>query len=228
MILMLPLTLYSEDKAEKPKESGKNELNTILENYPPQMIKDDRFEIKNLTFGRVYDLHGRGEVLNVEFELKNMTDQTMEFYIIVIAAYTVEKRDKSSFLKPLSDKDKILMRSFVPFPIEPKDFNKLPREMVNENFRYEYTNEKDSKEKSWVWLRFPRDIKKGINPSTGKTYTLNENLYVKTSHLSKYRKNYYFFNEVTLLIYDAAKVKEDSGFIMPVYKQILHIKGKRR
>ena len=55
--------------------------------------------------------------------------------------------------------------------------------------------------------------------STYHTYHLKDKLNIWTTHLSKYRNNYFFFNEVTILIFD-----KDGN---PLFRQLYSISGKR-
>ena len=56
--------------------------------------------------------------------------------------------------------------------------------------------DKDGKEIK-VLKKIPIDPKKGVD-FHGEIYKLNNRLYVKTSHLCKYKRNYNFFNEIAL------------------------------
>lgn len=209
LFLLIPLSLFSKEPAKvKKKEPEKGVRKMQIDRFPPGSILNDRFDVKNVSFNRTHDAKGRGEVLRVEFEVSSFVDEPMDLYIFAIAIH--EKIDKSisSFERPIPPKDYI--KNFVPFPYDVKNFQNTVGK------------------KDYVFVKFPRNPKAGINPSTGKQYKLTDKLFVKTTHLSKYRKNYVFFNTVIILIYDAKKLSNARGFPMPVFRQVYYISGIRR
>ncbi|HPX91426.1 MAG TPA: hypothetical protein PKZ93_07925, partial [Spirochaetota bacterium] len=66
----------------------------------------------------------------------------------------------------------------------------------------------------------PKNIKAAVDPKTGKPYLLEESIIFRTKFLSQYRKNYYFFNEITVLIFD-----EGENLL---YRQVFKVKEKKR
>ena len=81
------------------------------------------------------------------------------------------------------------------------------------NFEYDINGAKELK-------KYPKDYKLGVDPQTGKIYSLKDKIIVRTQHLNLYRKNFKFYNNVTIILYDdAGKMK---------FRQTYALKGKRR
>ncbi len=188
--------------AEKPKVST---------NIPSVSQYSDNFVIKNVFFNRRIDTGFKGEFLEVEFLIENKTDDPMDLYIFVIATYENVERTKSSFERPVPQRERI--RTFVPYP---DDIS---------NFSYTDTDEKgnvrkDNNGQEIVKLvKFPKNPKAGVDPKTGKPYHLVDKMQIYTMHLSKYRQNYFFYNNIAILVFD------EEG--KPVFRQLYEIKGKR-
>lgn len=218
IFLLVSVSVYSQtDKGKslqtvKPKESGKE---TVLEKpkpaqakpadgipaVPAQTLYSDKLQILNVNFNKKIDPTGKGELLETQFVVKNNLDDPQDIYIFVIATFEKFEKTKSSFERPIPEKERI--RSFVPYPFDIS------------NFEYQDAENKDKVK----LLKSPKNPKAGINPSTGKPYHLTDKLNMWTTHLSKYRNNYFFFNEVVILVYD----KEGSTIFRKYYK----ISGKR-
>lgn len=202
-ILLPGLSFSQENKVQDT--SKKSQI------IPVQSQYSNSFIIRDITFNKETDLHGKGEVLDVQFVLQNKTDDPMDLYIIVIASYEKKERTRSSFEMPIPEKDRI--RSFAPYPFD------------LENYQYPVTDTKGNQVKDASghakvrFQKFPKDPKQGINPITGKMYHLNDRLVIRTQHLSKYRTNYFFFNEVMVLIFN------NEG--QPQYRQQFKLSGIR-
>lgn len=201
LFLLIPLSLFS-----KQPEKGVKKMQ--IDKFPSGSILNDRFYVKNVSFNRTHDAKGRGEVLRVEFEVSSFVDEPVDLYIFAIAIHEKIDKNISSFERPIPPKDYI--KNFVPFPYDVKNF------------------QNSVGQKDYVFVKFPRNPKAGVNPSTGKQYKLTDKLFVKTTHLSKYRKEYVFFNTVIILIYDAKKLSNAQGYPMPVFRQVYYISGIRR
>ncbi len=201
LFLMMPLSLSS-------KEPSKGIKKDQVDKFPSGSIFSDKFDVKNFSFNRTHDAKGRGEVLRVEFEISSYIDEPMDFYIFIIALQEIVDKSISSFERPIPLKDYI--KNFVPFPFDLNNF-RVPAGAKDSGF-----------------VKFPKNPRLGVNPSTGKPYHLTDKLFVKTTHLSKYRKNYVFFNSVLILIYDAKRLSDKSGYTMPVFRQVFHLTGIRR
>ncbi|MGL4370572.1 MAG: hypothetical protein ACRCUT_13000, partial [Spirochaetota bacterium] len=63
------------------------------------------------------------------------------------------------------------------------------------------------------------DYKLGVNPATGKMYTLLDKIIIRSEHLTVYRKNFKYFNNVTVVIFD------DEG--KTKYRQTYYLDGRR-
>lgn len=203
LILLPGITFSQENKA--PENKKKSEIIPIQAQY------SDSFCIKNISFNKETDLYGKGEVLHVQFVLQNNTDDPMDLYVFVIATFEKKEKTCTSFELPVPEKERI--RSFVPFPLN------------LENFQYPVTDAKGNRVKDasgndrLIFVKFPKEPKQGVDPLTNRPYHLNEKLLIRTSHLSKYRTNYFFFNDVTILVFN-----QDG---QPQYRQIFKLKGFR-
>jgi len=213
-ILALPMMIFSQESTDKKAGSDapkkiESEINTSI---PVQAQYSEEFAIKNIEFSRKVDLVGKGDVLEVKMMFDNLNDDPKDLYIFVIASYEKTERTKSSFERPVPEKERI--RSFVPFPDNIENF-KYPEKDKQGNII------KNNKGKDkFKYIKFPKDSKAGVDPATQKPYRLNSKLLVVTEHLSKFRKNYFFFNEVAILVFD-----QDGK---PVFRQLYKLKGYRR
>lgn len=203
-LLLVPwLVMAEEDRA-----ADKWKINTSI---PAVSQYSDAFAIKNVFFNKRIDTGLKGELLEVEFMIENRLDDPQDLFIFVIATYEKVEKTKSSLERPVPPKERI--RTFVPFP---DDIS---------NFTYPDTDEKGNvkKDKDGMELvklvKFPKNPKAGVDPNTGKPYHLVDKLQIYTRHLSKYRQQYYFYNNIAILVFN-----EDGK---PVFRQLYEIKGKR-
>lgn len=196
LFLLLPVMLFSQ--TEK-KADGAD-----FTSFPVQALRSDFFTLKNLCFNKLIP-DTQGEVLEVEFQLENELDLDQEFYIFVIATYEKSYKTTSSFERPsLDDTDEIKL--LTPYP---NDIS---------NFEYSIKDEKGTESK--VLVKYPKNIKAGINPETGKMYLLRDYMTFRSRHLSKYGKKFRYYNEILILIFDNEEKL--------VYRQIYKVKEKRR
>jgi hypothetical protein len=207
VIITSPLVIYSQPEKEKKAEKG-----FIKSTIPVQSQYSNEFKIKNIYFNKRIDWGGKGDVLEVEFKIKNMIDDPQDLYIFIIATYEVEWKGRTSFQTPVPRKERVL--SFVPFPFDLKNFE-YPDVDKNGNIK------KDRKGREMVKLvKFPKNPRAGTDPDTGKPYHLKDNLIIRTTHLSRYRNNYFFFNEVAVLVFNSEG--------KPAFRQLYELKGYRR
>jgi len=207
LMLLIPSMLLSQDKGPAAaKKSMDSSVVPVLSQY------SNRFKVKDIYFNRKIDLGGRGEILEAEIIIENLMDDPIDFYLFTVASYEVKEKTSSSFERPVPGKDRI--RSFVVFPDDISNFQ-YPVRDAKGNIKKDYFG-KDIID----YKKHPHDSKKGINPSTGKLYHLKDKLVIRTYHLSKYRNNYFFFNEAALLIFD-----KDGK---PAFRQLFRLKGWRR
>ncbi|OHD69192.1 MAG: hypothetical protein A2W19_06285 [Spirochaetes bacterium RBG_16_49_21] len=183
----------------------------LTTNIPVLAQYSKKFAIKNIDFNKVIDIGGKGEVLEVQFVLQNLTDDPMDLYIFTIATFEKVERTRSSFEKPVPPTHRI--RSFVPYPPDIANFQ-YPATDGEGNIN----RDKQGPEK-FKFVKFPKNSKAGIDPNTGKPHHLVEKLIVRTTHLSKYRVNYFFFNEVAILIFDSEG--------KPAFRQLYQLQGTR-
>ncbi len=209
LIILLPVILLSQESTTDTKTdtTGSSQVKTQI---PVQAQYSNRFKIRHVNFNKRIDLLGKGEILEIEFVIVNQTDNPIDLYIFTIATHET-KRQKDSYFKMPIDREKKL--NFVPYPMD------------LDNFRYPKTDYKgnpvkdESGNQKMSFIKFPKNPKAGINKATGKPYHLENKLVVRTQHLSKYRVNYTYFNEATLLIFD-----KDGK---PVFRQLYKLIGIR-
>lgn len=193
---------------------------------PTQSLRTHLFDVEKFSMSFGYEPRGFGEVLTTEFNIRNKTDDVLELYIYAIATYENEDFDTSSFTMPRPGEGGITILNFVPYPIAAEDRDLPPHKMKHLNFRYKTGRDTDP---LGTLQKYPRDPKLGINPLTGGPYKLHDTLFVQTKHVSKYRKNYVFFNFVTLLIFDAKNLTDEKGKLNPpLFRQVYRIQGKRK
>ncbi len=205
LILLMMLLPWSADaqqggakKVEAPKEKG----TPIQSSFPVQAQYSKTFKIFPYYFNKRIDPSGKGELLEVEMIFENLTDDPQDLYIFVIATYEKKEKTKSSFEIPVPESERI--KNFVAFPDDIR------------NFQYE----KDTEKGGVQLVKYPKNTKAGINPETGKAYHLDEKLLVRTFHLSPYKKKFYFFNHVTILVFDSEG--------KPAFRREFQLKGIRR
>lgn len=177
---IMPLSIQGAgDKSKRAASSPATDESALT---ATQALYSDLIEIKKVYFNKTGDRLGRGEVLEVEFKVKNQIDDPQDLYIFVIATYEKKEKPHSSFNPPVSEKERL--KSFVPYPDDIRNF--------------EYTG----KNGETRLLKRPKNPKAGINPETGKPYHLTNHVFIRATHLSEYRNNYYFFNRVLILAYN--------------------------
>lgn len=72
------------------RKSRRKDLNESVKDYQPVSIPDPELDVKNFSFVRNFGASGRGEFLNVTFDLVNKTDRPKEYQVYVLAAYENE------------------------------------------------------------------------------------------------------------------------------------------
>ncbi len=185
LVLSAVTLLYSQEKQE---QQGKDPV-------PVQAQYSDEIRVKGVNFNKKIDLTGKGEVLETEFIIENMTDDPIELYVFTLASYEKFIRNETSFDRPMPPEER--MKNFSAFPGS------------KDNFKY-IVRENDGKPKKdgdghevYEYLKHPIDFKKGVNPDTGSVYRLTDRLVLRHEHLSPYRNNYFYFNEAAVLIFDS-------------------------
>lgn len=197
-LLILTVLCYSFAFSQEAESQSQKKV------FPVQAINTKLFTVKNISFNKLIP-SSEGEVLEVEFEVENGINAKQNLYIFVIASYETKYKTKSSFESPsLDDLNEIkYIRAF------PDDLS---------NFEYSEKDKNGNEKKTYI--KYPKNIKAGIDPKTGKPYLLEDSIIFRTKFLSPYRKNYYFFNEITILIFD-----EGENLL---YRQIFRVKEKKR
>ena len=182
IMLLVPmiLTAQAADKKDEPvKKSGTSKE----KDFPTQMIKSDEFTIRHVSFNKKVDPAGRGELLQVDFQLENEVDVALDLYIHIIATHEELVWVYDSFGE----------KKLVPKKIETRYFRSLPDD--RSLFEYEIDGEKSI-------VKYPKNIKAGVNNETGKPYHLSDYMAFRYEFLCHYRRKYSFFNKATILIFD--------------------------
>ena len=200
ILLLIPIAIFAQGKEVFDDEFIDTSIPLIN-----QYAKD--FKVDQIYFNRQIDGSGVGEILEVEILLKNLTDNPMKIYLFTVATYEIDPSQfDKSFKMPVPPE--IRMKSFVASPDQ------------IENFRY-VLKTKDGKpaldprgKQKYKLVKFPMDPKKG------HVLDLVKQAHIKTYHLSKYRTDYYFFNNVALIIFN------EKG--EPLFRQKYLVKGFRR
>lgn len=196
LLLLIPLLLFAQEKGAENKSEKKQ--------FPVQAVNTSIFKIRNLDFNKEIPGYA-GEVLETQFQLINNMNTPIELYIFVIATYESQYKTKSSFESPSLD-DKNLIKNIKVFPDDITNF--------------EYAEKDTAGNEKKVYIKYPKNIKAGVDPATGKPYYLDEDLTFRTKFLSKYGRKYYYFNEVTILIFDTNEEL--------LYRQMFKVKEKKR
>ncbi|MFC1670693.1 hypothetical protein ACFL20_09890 [Spirochaetota bacterium] len=169
--------------------------------------------MQKIYFNKRIDPKGRGWLLEVQMELENLSNEPIDLYVFVVATYEVSEGKKfSSFNRPIPPEERIKL--FIPFPFDMKNFQYESKDVKGKPIK------DDSGKIKIDLLKMPRNFKSGINPITGKIYRLNNKLEIRSYHLSKYRRVFYFFNEVAIIMFD-----KNGGL---AFKQIYDLIGYRR
>jgi hypothetical protein len=178
--VIIPVVLFSQDKSSGDRLDIKKK--------PILSLSSDSFKLKELDFSRFqYDISG--ECLETVFQIENLTNAPLQFYIFVIATYEKEYITKvSSFDRPVAVDSNLI-----------KNIQAFPEDLTN----FEYTEADDKGVDQKVYQKFPKNIKAGIDQETGKPYIVNDSMIFRAKHFNKFVKNYYFFNTVTILVFDA-------------------------
>lgn len=195
LFVIYPLVVFSQEN------TAENKVDASVDDKPVLAVLTDVFDIKSLSFNKRNDPKGRGEELQVEFQMYNNTNLKRNLYIFVVATYEEEIWARNS----------ILGTKILPIRSDIKFIETYPSD--NDNFKYE----EDGKT---YYDKYPKDYKLGINPYENKPYFLDEDLIVRTSVISKYRKKFMFFNHVTLIIYG------DEGELL--FRQVYRIDSYRK
>lgn len=195
LFLLSPVMIFSQSTATEEK--------TDLTGFPVLSVRNESFNLINLSFNEfVSDI--RGKTLEVEFQLESKLDFSQQYYIFIIATNEKSYQTTSSFESPsLDDPDE--MKLIVPYP---DDLT---------NFEYVEKDEKGADKK--IYVKYPKNIKAGVDSITGQPYVLDDRLTFRSRHLSKYRKNFLYFNQVCILIFDSDEKL--------VYRQVYEVKAKK-
>ncbi|MFW6365734.1 MAG: hypothetical protein ACOC2H_04580 [Spirochaetota bacterium] len=202
--LILPFLLLAQnDGAQEDRTGTETNTENIENTRPVQSIDTPMFRIDHVSFNKKLDLRGRGELVQVEFQMYNNTDVNLRLYIFVFATIEELEYEYNSF-----GTEKLFVNDteILYFRAQPPD-----EEL------YTYDTENGGTE----IVKYPKDATKGVNPDTGEPYLLKDTLAFRAAFLTHYRKNYEYFNHITLLIFDA----DDQEL---VYRQIWKLEGERR
>jgi len=186
LFLIIPVLLFSQDKAAENKADNKTDSNFDIKKEPVLSIYSKNFKLKNLSFTREQP-DNTGETLETQFQIENLTNVSTDLYIFVIATFESEFITKSSFQKP---------------ELEDRNLIKLIQTYPDEVSNYEYAEKDKNGNEIKVYHKYPKNIKAGVDKKTGKPFTLSDTITYHSRHISKFIKNYYYFNMITILIFD--------------------------
>ncbi|HOP61842.1 MAG TPA: hypothetical protein PK358_15100 [Spirochaetota bacterium] len=195
-ILIIPVLLFAQDK-----NTGNTSEKKV---FPVQSIDTDLFKVYNLSFNKMVPGYA-GEVMEVEFQIKNLVEEPIELYIFIVASYEKHYKTTSSFESPSLDD-----------PLKIKNIKVFPDDLTN----FEYTEKDKSGKEKKVYIKYPKNIKAGVNAETGKPYMLDEDITFRTKFLSQYARKYYYFNEAIILIFDTNEEL--------LYRQVFRLREKKR
>lgn len=185
MIILSTFELIAQTTSDKANDANVKNTETKRE---LQLISSERsplFLVSNISFNQKIDPKGFGELLDVNFEVSNKSDLKQDLYVFVIATYENDDRSINSFEMPKPNKPIIQF-----FKAVPEDTTLYENPSYNNGSIEKY-------------IKIPKDYKAGINPYTGQPYHLVDKFFVYTNHLSEYRKDFVFFNCVTIAIYES-------------------------
>ena len=187
LICILPVLGCAQPQPQapaQPSDQGKKaDASGTKDPFPPQSVDTDDYKVSPPSFLRKGDNQGKGEVLEVGFDITNNTDNPHQLYLFVIATYEDTKWLYNSFKTKKTVPEKVAIEYFSASPDN------------RANFEYDINGVKELK-------KYPKDYKLGVDPATGKIYTLKDRIIVRTQHLTEYRKNFKMFNNVTVIVYD--------------------------
>jgi hypothetical protein len=184
--------------AQSPAVDQTKKTSTLesKDQFPPQSVTNDDFTVSQPTFLKKQNNEGKGEELEVGFDITNNTDNPHDLYIFVIATYEETDWQYNSFKTRKVIPRKVQIEYFSPYPDDQK------------NYEYDINGAKEIK-------KYPKDYKLGVNPNTGKIYTLKDKIIVRSNHLTLYRKNFKYYNNIAIIVYDdEGKVKFRREYIL--------------
>ena len=184
ILMLIPVVLFAQANGSVAEPAYQSDLVPIASQY------SERFQIKPIYFNKRIDPTGVGEILEIEMVIVNLTDEPIDLNIMAVATFEAPPKSESSFEMPVESYEIIKTLVASPgndgenfkYPVKDKDGNVLKDYFGKERFEFK---------------KVPLDPKKGHIITVEDTYML------RTYHLCRYkRKNYSFFNEVAILIYD--------------------------
>ncbi len=210
LICALPVVVMTQEN-EAPQKTEET-TRTVQKQVPVLSQYSKDFLIKNISFNKRIELSGKGELLEVEFELVNKTDYPLDLYLFIIASYEVKEKTRSSFETPIPPEKRI--RSFIPYPDEIDNFRVPAKDAQGNTIKDRQGHD------VYTWVKYPHDSKKGVDQETGKPYHIKDKKIIRTYHLSPYRANYFFFNQALIMIFDYEG--------NPVYRKLYDLSSWRR
>ena len=96
IFLLMPAILSSQNTTAP----GKNNATAVKKPSASATVQarfSEQFRIKNVYFNRRIDIAGRGEILEIEMLIENLTDDPFDLYIFTIASFEVTRKKRNSF-----------------------------------------------------------------------------------------------------------------------------------
>lgn len=92
MIFIIHQTPPIRDVSNQPQEDKKNETIKIQDFFPVS-VEDPRINVNNISLDRRYSPDGRGEILDIFFNINNNTSQRIDLFVWVLAYYETSAVD---------------------------------------------------------------------------------------------------------------------------------------
>lgn len=218
ILLMVPVLVFAQTENTGNSSSKITEMVSV----PVQAQYSDRFKISSVYFNKKMDLLGRGELLEIELVIENMTDDPVDLNVFTLATYEIKNPDySSSFVRPKDtgislDAELLEFKAFNP---EASVIRLSAFPDTEENFKYPLLDADGKQKKDYFGkdLFEYRKVPKVL--SKAKSFRLEDKMVIRTTHLCRFIKKYHFFNQASVLIYD------NEG--KPVFVQFYSLDGER-
>ncbi|MGL4370531.1 MAG: hypothetical protein ACRCUT_12790, partial [Spirochaetota bacterium] len=124
MIFCLPMAVFaqSQPQSQAQQAQAKKADDQKKDKFPTQTVMNDDFSVSRPSFTRKGDNSGKGEIMEVSFDIQNNIDNPRNLYVFVIATYEDTKWVRNSFNTKNSYPEKVAIEYFVPFPDNQKNY----------------------------------------------------------------------------------------------------------
>lgn len=161
-------------------------------------VKNDWFEVKNLSFNRRNHSNGQGDYLNVTFDLFNLKNKAFEGYIFVVASSEKRYKKGAHFYVLIDNITPNAQANNVEYSVREGFFPTDQKIIANDEKSKEILG---SLTKEELLNNDAKDPQKGI------PIRIEHKLQVDIKHFIPYSKEERFFDHVNILIYGKEKQK---------------------